>query len=167
MIVKVDAVEFQIAPRWKKTVIALLDDLSKATAEEYSGVPTGAPRLIHCGQRKIAVIKAIRQATGLNLRDAKALADRAPVDLPNMSSAIASEFVREVREAGGTVEPPTLGAIDRLAKMGERIELETPEAEELYSRYLTAQSALTGVLRAGEGNSVFRAQIEAALPHDS
>jgi len=62
-------------------------------------------RLINCGYKKIAVIKEVRAATGLNLKDAKQLCDRAPMDLPQMLDEVrAAEVVRLLRDAGATVE---------------------------------------------------------------
>lgn len=166
MIVKIDGNDFQIAERWRETVYALLGDLAAATAEEYHGVAAGRPRIIDCGKKKIALIKAVRTATGLNLKDAKAICDRAPEYLPPLSPAKAAQFVREAREAGAIVEPPERAVVDRLAEIGERLERETPQAEELFSQFLIAQEKLTLVLRAGENNSMFRAKIEALVSAD-
>ena len=64
-------------------------------------------RLLNCGMQKIAVIKEIRAFTGLNLRDAKQLADHAPIDLPVPVTPVTTEqanyTVRAFREAGATI----------------------------------------------------------------
>jgi ribosomal protein L7/L12 len=166
MIVKIDGQDFQVAERWRDTVYALICDLSEATAEEYHGMPAGRPRLIDTGKKKIAIIKAVRTATGLNLKEAKAICDRAPEYLPPMSPQKAAAFVREARECGAIVEPPERSVVDRLAEIGEKIEKETPQAETLYSQFLIAQEKLTLILRAGENNGVFRAKVEAHVSAD-
>jgi len=63
------------------------------------------------GLRKIAVIKAVRRLTGMNLKDAKATVDRAPVDLiprcekaPTIVEAI--RVAGELRAEGAVVEGP-------------------------------------------------------------
>ena len=62
-------------------------------------------RLIDAGRKKIAVIKAVRAATGFNLKDAKRHTDQAPVNLPPIADEQrGAEVVRELREAGATVE---------------------------------------------------------------
>lgn len=62
-------------------------------------------RLMGCGNKKIAVIKEVRAATGLNLKEAKQLCDRAPVELPPIQDEIrGAEVVRNLRDAGATVE---------------------------------------------------------------
>lgn len=73
-------------------------------------------RLLECGNKKIAVIKEIRAATGLNLKDAKRLSDRAPVDLPQIrDERTAALAVKGLREAGAkinvTVKPTVLDKI--------------------------------------------------------
>jgi len=61
-------------------------------------------RLIHCGNKKIAVIKAIRSAYRNNLKDAKNQADQAPITLPELSYEDGVRFVTELKEAGARVE---------------------------------------------------------------
>ena len=61
-------------------------------------------RLVHCGNRKIAVIKAIRSAYGNTLKDAKHQADQAPITLPGLDYDYGARFVQELREAGASVE---------------------------------------------------------------
>jgi len=64
-------------------------------------------RLLNTGHNKIAVIKEIRDFTGLNLRESKQLADRAPIDLPVPVTPITTEHanytIRALREAGATI----------------------------------------------------------------
>ena len=57
------------------------------------------------GAKKIAVIKAVREATGLGLKEAKALVDGAPNAVKEgVSKTEADELVAKLEEAGGSVE---------------------------------------------------------------
>lgn len=57
------------------------------------------------GSNKIAVIKAVKAATGLGLADAKALVDGAPkVVKENMKKEEAEALKKEIETAGGKVE---------------------------------------------------------------
>ena len=61
--------------------------------------------LKEAGANKIAVIKAVREITGLGLSEAKALVDNAPSTLKeNVPAAEAKEFEAKLKEAGATVE---------------------------------------------------------------
>ena len=74
-----------------------------AAAEEESStvdvVLTGA------GDKKIQVIKVVRAATGLGLKEAKALVDEAPKPIKEgIEREEADKLKADVEEAGGTVE---------------------------------------------------------------
>ena len=74
-----------------------------AAAEEESStvdvVLTGA------GDKKIQVIKVVRAATGLGLKEAKALVDEAPKPIKEGAERDEAEKLKgEIEEAGGTVE---------------------------------------------------------------
>jgi large subunit ribosomal protein L7/L12 len=74
-----------------------------AEAEEESStvdvILTGA------GEKKIQVIKAVRSATGLGLKDAKALVDDAPKPVKEgIDRDEAEKLKAEIEEAGGTAE---------------------------------------------------------------
>ena len=57
------------------------------------------------GARKIQVIKAIRELTGLGLKEAKDIADGAPKMVKeNVAKAEAEEMKKKLEEAGATVE---------------------------------------------------------------
>ena len=57
------------------------------------------------GANKIAVIKAVREVTGLGLSEAKALVDGAPGTIKeNVPTAEAKEIENKLKEAGATVE---------------------------------------------------------------
>jgi large subunit ribosomal protein L7/L12 len=57
------------------------------------------------GDKKIQVIKAVRAATGLGLKDAKALVDEAPKPVKEgIDREEADKLKAELEEAGGSVE---------------------------------------------------------------
>jgi len=57
------------------------------------------------GANKIAVIKAVREVTGLGLSEAKAIVDGAPGTIKeNVPTAEAKEIEAKLKEAGATVE---------------------------------------------------------------
>lgn len=63
-------------------------------------------RLIDAGNKKIAVIKAVRVATGKNLKDAKMLVDQAPVTFEanvHGESAV-KNLIREFRDSGAKIQ---------------------------------------------------------------
>ncbi|AKT54267.1 MULTISPECIES: 50S ribosomal protein L7/L12 [Selenomonas] len=61
--------------------------------------------LAAAGDKKINVIKAVREATGLGLKEAKELVDGAPKPVKeNIAKAEAEELKKKLEEAGATVE---------------------------------------------------------------
>jgi len=107
-----------------------LADLVKALEEEW-GVSAAAPvavaampgagggdggaaaeeqtefnvNLISAGDKKIAVIKAVREITGLGLKEAKALVDDVPKPIKEgVSKDEAAEIEAKIKDAGGSVE---------------------------------------------------------------
>jgi large subunit ribosomal protein L7/L12 len=61
--------------------------------------------LKEAGQKKIAVIKEVRQITGMNLKDAKALVDKAPITIKEKMPKDDAEKARgALEEAGAVVE---------------------------------------------------------------
>ena len=57
------------------------------------------------GANKIAVIKVVREATGLGLAEAKAVVDKAPgVVKENVAKEAAEELAAKFKEAGAVVE---------------------------------------------------------------
>jgi large subunit ribosomal protein L7/L12 len=71
-------------------------------AEESSTVDVV---LTAAGDKKIQVIKAVRAATGLGLKDAKALVDEAPKPVKEgIEREEAEKLKAEIEEAGGGVE---------------------------------------------------------------
>jgi large subunit ribosomal protein L7/L12 len=74
-----------------------------AAVEEEAGtvdlVLTGA------GEKKIGVIKVVRAATGLGLKEAKALVDEAPKPVKEAIEREEAEgLLKEIEEAGGSAE---------------------------------------------------------------
>ncbi|MDN3501768.1 50S ribosomal protein L7/L12 [Psychrobacter sp. 5A.1] len=57
------------------------------------------------GEKKVGVIKAVREATGLGLKEAKDLVESAPAPIKEAASkAEAEELKKKLEEAGATVE---------------------------------------------------------------
>jgi large subunit ribosomal protein L7/L12 len=87
-----------------------------AAAAPATGAPTdGAPEeeesttvdvvLTGAGDKKIQVIKVVRAATGLGLKEAKALVDEAPKPVKEgIERDEAEKLVAELKEAGASVE---------------------------------------------------------------
>ena len=74
-----------------------------APAEEASS--TVDVVLTSAGDRKIGVIKVVRAATGLGLKEAKALVDEAPKPIKEgVDKDEADKLKAELEEAGGSVE---------------------------------------------------------------
>jgi len=112
----------------KKLSVLELADLVKAMEEEF-GVSAAAPvavaaaaagggdagagaeakdsfnvELTSAGGQKIAVIKVVREITGLGLKEAKDMVDGAPkVVKENVKQAEADEMKKKLEEAGATV----------------------------------------------------------------
>ena len=109
----------------KKMTVVELADLVKAIEEEFgvSAVAAAAPAaagavagaaeekstfdvvLKEAGANKIQVIKVVRDATGLGLKEAKELVDGAPKTLKeNVSKAEAEELKAKLEEVGAVIE---------------------------------------------------------------
>ena len=70
-----------------------------AEKDEFTVVLTGS------GDKKIQVIKVVRELTGLGLKEAKDLVDGAPKPVKEgVSKAEAEEIQKKLTEAGGSVE---------------------------------------------------------------
>ena len=114
----------QIIADLKESTILELADLVKAIEEEF-GVSAAAPvaaagaaagaaaeektefdvELTSAGSAKIKVIKAVREATGLGLKEAKALVDGAPAIVKEALPAEEAEALKAaIEEAGGSAE---------------------------------------------------------------
>ncbi|MCI6736202.1 50S ribosomal protein L7/L12 [Aerococcus urinaeequi] len=114
----------QIIADLKESTILELADLVSAIEEEF-GVSAAAPvaaagagageaaeektefdvELTSAGSAKIKVIKAVREATGLGLKEAKALVDGAPAIVKEALPAEEAEALKAaIEEAGGSAE---------------------------------------------------------------
>lgn len=73
--------------------------------EEAAGSTKKNVILTAAGGQKIAVIKAVREITGLGLKEAKDLVDAAPKPVKEgVEAAEAGEIKKKLEEAGATVE---------------------------------------------------------------
>ena len=111
----------------KTLSVVEVSDLVKMLEEEFGvsaaapvavmGAGTGAPAaaaeeksefnvvLKEVGTNKIAVIKIVKELTGLGLGEAKALVDGAPKEIKqNVPAEEAKEIEAKLKEAGATVE---------------------------------------------------------------
>jgi len=71
---------------------------AEAEKEDFTVVLTGS------GDKKIQVIKVVREITGLGLKEAKDLVDGAPKNVKeDVPKAQAEEMKKKIEEAGGTV----------------------------------------------------------------
>ena len=108
----------QIIEAIESMTVLELSELVKALEEKF-GVSAAAPAaaeaaaektefdviLASAGASKIGVIKAVREATGLGLKEAKALVDGAPAPVKEkISKADADALKAKLEEAGATVE---------------------------------------------------------------
>ncbi len=110
----------------KELTVLELSDLVKALEEEF-GVSAAAPMammagpvagpaveeekteftpvLAAIGEKKIEVIKVVREITGLGLKEAKELVDNAPKPVKeNVSKDEAEAIAKKLEEAGAKVE---------------------------------------------------------------
>ena len=104
----------------KEASILELNDLVKAIEEEF-GVTAAAPvavaaggaadagaakdsfdvELTSAGDKKVAVIKAVREVTGLGLKEAKALVDGAPANVKEGVATAEDEEIKDKLEQAG------------------------------------------------------------------
>ena len=82
--------------------VAAVGGAAAGAAEEKSEFTV---MLTSAGDKKINVIKAVREATGLGLKEAKELVDGAPAAVKeNVAKAEAEELKKKLEEAGASVE---------------------------------------------------------------
>lgn len=115
----------QILEAVKEMTVLELNELVKAIEEEF-GVTAAAPVAVmggagggdaaaektdfdvvleSAGDKKIQVIKVVREITGLGLKEAKALVDEAPKAIKEgVATEEAEEMKEKLEEAGATVE---------------------------------------------------------------
>ena len=101
-LVKAMEEKFGVSAAAPVAVAAVGGAAAGAAAEEKSEFTVV---LASAGDKKINVIKAVREATGLGLKEAKALVDGAPANVKeNVAKAEAEELKAKLEEAGATVE---------------------------------------------------------------
>lgn len=72
---------------------------------EAEGKDSFTVHLTSAGEQKIAVMKIVKEALGLGLKEAKDMVDGAPVDIKaNVKKAEAEELKKKIEEAGGKVD---------------------------------------------------------------
>ena len=91
-----------------EATILELNELVKAIEEKY-GVSAAAPVAVAAaadvGATKVAVIKAVREITGLGLVDAKKLVDGVPAEIKkDIAPEEAAEIKKKLEDAGAAVE---------------------------------------------------------------
>ena len=87
----------------KELSVLELNDLVKACEEEF-GVSAAAGVVVAAGASKVKVIKAVREITGLGLKEAKELVDGAPkVVKEGVSKAEAEEIKAKLEGEGAEV----------------------------------------------------------------
>ena len=84
------------------TAVAVAAAPAAAGAAEESSTVT--VNLVSAGGRKIPVIKAIRDITGLGLKEAKDIADNGGAIKENISKEEGNEIKSQLEELGATVE---------------------------------------------------------------
>lgn len=90
------------APMMMAGPVAAGADTAAGGAEEKSAYNV---ELVAVGDAKINVIKAVKEITGLGLKEAKDLVDGAPKAIKeNVPKADAEEMKKKLEEAGATVE---------------------------------------------------------------
>ena len=90
--------EFGVDP----SAVAVAAPVAGAAVEE--GPSTVNVVLASAGANKIAVIKVVRDVTGLGLKEAKDIADNGGVVKENVSADEANELKAKFEEAGATIE---------------------------------------------------------------
>ena len=90
--------EFGVDP----SAVAVAAPVAGAAVEE--GPSTVDVVLASAGANKIAVIKIIKEVTGLGLGESKAIADNGGVVKENVSTDEANELKAKFEEAGATIE---------------------------------------------------------------
>ena len=94
-----------IEPAAGGVVMGATTPTGTATAEKAEEKSTFDVVLKGGGDKKIQVIKAVRAATGLGLKEAKALVDGAPKAVKEgIDREEADKLKAEIEEAGGSVE---------------------------------------------------------------
>lgn len=100
----IDILEDELGVEASAPVMAMA--AGPAAAAEEKAEPTEFDVILKdFGAKKIGVIKAVRAATGLGLKDAKTLVESAPTTVKEaVDKAAAEELKKALEDAGATVE---------------------------------------------------------------
>lgn len=100
----IDILEDELGVEASAPVMAMAAGPAAATEEKAE--PTEFDVILKdFGAKKIGVIKAVRAATGLGLKDAKTLVESAPTTVKEaVDKAAAEELKKALEDAGATVE---------------------------------------------------------------
>ena len=100
----------QVAEQLDQLTLLEAAQLSKLLQEKW-GVSAAAPMAVAAmpgvgaGEKKIQVIKVVRELTGLGLKEAKAVVDEAPKPVKEkVSKAEAEDMKKKLEEVGAAVE---------------------------------------------------------------
>ena len=128
----------QILEAIESMKVTELNELVKA-AEEKFGVSASAPVMVAgaaggaaaaeektefdvilagAGSSKVGVIKAVREVTGLGLKDAKDLVDNAPKTLKEGASKEEAEQIKEKLEAAGASKVKVIKVVREITGLG-------------------------------------------------
>ena len=103
----------KLAEELVKLTVLEVNELKNVLKDEYGIEPAAADEgkseydvvLKDAGSQKIAVIKAVKEATGLGLGEAKAIVDGAPATVKEKVAKDDAEAMKKaLEEAGATVE---------------------------------------------------------------
>ena len=102
----------KLEEKWGVSAAAPVVVAGGAAAGPSAAVPAAAPEkedfdvvLTGSGDKKIQVIKVVRELTGLGLKEAKDLVDGAPKTVKEaVAKAEAEEMKKKLEEVGGSVE---------------------------------------------------------------
>lgn len=108
--------DYFVPDEFGDAIIALLESGSKLSRIEPGRSPLVRVKLESCGLKKSVVLKELRAAFGLSLKEAKNLADREPVLLPGLDPASAVRLETLLNGTGAIAHGTS--AVDRLGALG-------------------------------------------------
>lgn len=106
-VVELNALVKAIEEKWgvSATAVAAAPAAGAGAADAGEAKSTFTVKLVDGGAQKIAVIKVVKEALALGLKEAKDLVDAAPSELKkDVKKEDAEELKKKIEEAGGKVE---------------------------------------------------------------
>ena len=101
----------KLAEELTKLTVLEVNELKNVLKEEYGIEPAAAAAVAvaapagDAGAQKVAVIKAVKEITGLGLGEAKALVDNAPSNIKEKATKDEADAAKKLlEEAGASVE---------------------------------------------------------------